>query len=152
MRYLKNILSVMCSLILLITISITAVENPEPLLTDDTEDVMGLIAKILPQEELSFLDIESVWFTENPDNPDCIYMSIKFVDLTMRKWHTIYSIKWEYKGEIYFVSVVLISGLPKITASEISMAILLRFIKSGFSRMATSFTVIPSMSIFFLKF
>jgi hypothetical protein len=105
MLYLKKILSVICILIFLIPISITAVENPEPLLIDDTEDVMGLIAKILPQEELSFLDIESVWFNENPDDPDYIYMSIKFVDLTMRKWHTIYSIKWEYKGEIYFVSV-----------------------------------------------
>jgi hypothetical protein len=105
MKYLKKILSVMCILIFLIPISITAIENPEPIITDDTEDVMGLLAIILPQEEISFLDIDSVWFTEKPDDSDNLYASIKFVDLTMRKWHTIYSIIWEYKGEIYFVSV-----------------------------------------------
>ena len=101
---LNKILSIMCILIFLIPISIIAIENPEPLITDDTEDVMGLLAKIFPQEEISFLDIESVWFTENPDEPDFIYTSIKFVDLTTRKWHTIYSLIWEYKGETYFVS------------------------------------------------
>ncbi len=104
MKNINKILSIMCIPIFLIPISIASIENPEPIIIDDTEDVMGLLAKIFPQEEISFLDIESAWFTENTDEPDYIYASIKFVDLTMRKWHTIYSIIWEYKGETYFVS------------------------------------------------
>jgi hypothetical protein len=79
--------------------------SSEPIVTDETEDVMGLLAVLFPQEKIAFLDIESALLYEDPDEPDYLYASIKFVDLTMRKWHTIYSIIWEYNGETYELSV-----------------------------------------------
>lgn len=105
MLQIKKICTIIYIIMFFIPISISAIFIPEPIITDDTEDVMGLLSIVFPQEDIAFLDIESAWFTENPDEPDYIYASIKFVDLTMRKWHTIYSIIWEYNEDIYFVSV-----------------------------------------------
>lgn len=105
MKYFKKIWAGVCIFMFFIPASITAICSSEPIVTDDTEDVMGLLAFLFPQEKISFLDIESALFYENPDEPDYLYASIKFVDLTMRKWHTIYSIIWEYNGERYYLSV-----------------------------------------------
>jgi hypothetical protein len=91
--------------ILLLSASIITMGSSEPIVTDETEDVMGLLSVLFPQEKISFLDIESVSLYENPDKSDFLYASIKFVDLTMRKWHTIYSLIWEYNEETYVLSV-----------------------------------------------
>ena len=99
MKYSK-ILAVVWFVMIMIPVSATAIGYSDPLITDEIEDVHGSLAFLFPQSAWSFLDIKSAWLSEKSTEPDYLYASIEFVDLTLKKWHTIYSFCWEYDGKI----------------------------------------------------
>ena len=107
MKYCKKSWVVVVFAILMIPLSTTALGCSDPLITDDIEDVSGSLAFLLPQSAWSFLDIKSAWLSEISTEPDYLYASIEFVDLTLRQWHTIYSFCWEYNGKICVANVHL---------------------------------------------
>jgi hypothetical protein len=53
---------------------------------------------------LSYLDIESAWFYENPDEPEYLYTAIKLKDLK-ENFNAVFSIRWTY-NEIDYISGV----------------------------------------------
>jgi hypothetical protein len=84
--------------ILMISSSATALGHSDPLITDEIGDVSGSLSFLFPQKTWAFLDIESAWLYETSTEPDNLYASIKVSDLTLRRWHTIYTFCWEYNG------------------------------------------------------
>jgi len=107
MKKLYRLCAAGCLLITLLTSSAVAINCPKYIITDEIGDVTGSLAFLLPQNLWKFLDIKCAWLYEEYTEPDYIYASIKFTDLTLRRWHTIYSFFWEYNGKICVANVHL---------------------------------------------
>jgi hypothetical protein len=62
-------------------------ENPE--ITDPADDAAGN------------LDINSVWFSEKPGEPNYLFLSMKINTPNLYKIQQTFAVSWEYEGHIY---------------------------------------------------
>jgi len=82
-------------------------ENPE--ITDDMGDAFGNI------------DINSVWFWEESEEPDFLFVSMKINQPNLNKIQQTFAVFWEYNEKIYACGLFLglhLLGLESWTAGE----------------------------------
>jgi hypothetical protein len=88
---------------MLLNVSITALAGDEnnPEITDEEDDLFGPWAKPEDMDKYDYLDIISAWFTENPDEPDYLYLYSKVKDFKFEQLRAIYAMHWEFEGAEY---------------------------------------------------
>jgi len=88
----KKIVGIVITLLMIGSISTLNViagdeENPE--IEDDIGDT-----------DLSFLDIEAAWFYEKQENPEYLFISMKFQDIK-ETFPAVFAVKWSYNDIVY---------------------------------------------------
>jgi len=81
--------------ILPITGTVFAGDEEDPEIEDETGDAFG------------YLDIESVWFYEKPEDPDVLYVCMKINNASYTTFQQTFALFWEYKNVKYAVSLHL---------------------------------------------
>jgi hypothetical protein len=71
------------------SIIVPAGDQSDPEIVDSTGDI-----------NISFLDIESVWFFENEVEPDYLFISLKIKDLK-EGFNAVFSVRWTYNDVVY---------------------------------------------------
>jgi hypothetical protein len=62
------------------------------------------ITDIIGDSDLIFLDIESVWFYEEKEYPDFLYISMKITELK-NDYSAIFSVRWTYNDVVYITGL-----------------------------------------------
>jgi hypothetical protein len=114
-----------CILLILpsLSISISAGSEEDPEIVDRTFDVklFGLIP-FLPQTNFKNADFESVWFSEQEDHPDTlyIYMKVRELKTTSETYEFIYVVDWTYNNVRYGADIRLLpQGLTSFLAGTL---------------------------------
>jgi len=93
--------------------------NPE--ITDPKNDVLlfGQFASPLANRFLKHMDILSAWFSEKPDEPTILYLTLQLQDVKKIRLMGIYGVDWYYDGLEY--AAILIFEHGKENASGIQI-------------------------------
>ena len=121
----KKIVEIFVCMLLILTsfsICVSAGSEEDPEIVDRMFDVklFGLIP-FLPQMNFKNADFESVWFYEQEDQPDTLYICMKVRELktTSETYEFIYVVDWIYKNINYAASIRLLpQGLTSFLAGE----------------------------------
>ena len=98
----KKIFGIFLSMLLISVFfsAATAGDKGDPEIVDDEGDAFGNI------------DIDSVWFWEDSENPDCLYVSMKINQPNIYKIQQTFAVFWEYEGVQYacglFIGIYLL--------------------------------------------
>ncbi|MFH1013019.1 MAG: hypothetical protein V1769_00725 [Thermoplasmatota archaeon] len=114
-----------CTLLILAScsISVSAGSEEDPEIVDKLFDVkiFGVIP-FLPQTNFKNADFESVWFYEEKDDPDKLYICMKVRDLQSRSdtYDYIYVVDWTYHTVRYGAGIHLLpNGLTSFEAGTL---------------------------------
>ena len=91
----NKIITVLISFIFISSLSALAGNINDPEITDDKGDSFG------------YLDIDSVWFFEEIENPDFLFVSMKINEPSLKKFQQTFAVFWEYNDEEYACSLHL---------------------------------------------
>ena len=85
----KKIISMLICILFISSINVLAGNMNDPEITDVTGDAFG------------YLDIESVWFYEEEDNPDFLFVAMKINEPSYNKFQQTFAIFWRYEDNQY---------------------------------------------------
>ena len=94
----KKIISILISILFIFTIfsiNVFAGNIDDPEITDNEGDAFG------------YIDIDSVWFYEDENNPDILYISMKINNPVLWHFQQTFAVFWEYNDIKYFCSLHL---------------------------------------------
>ena len=95
----KKIISMLISILFISSINVLAGNLNDPEITDVTGDAYG------------YLDIHSVWFFEDENEPDYLFVAMKINEPSYYKFQQTFSVFWKYKNEEYACGLNLGFGL-----------------------------------------
>ena len=95
----NKIISSIIGIFLLSSINVLAGNINDPEITDSTGDAFG------------YLDIHSVWFFEDENEPEYLFVSMKINEPSYYKFQQTFAVFWEYENEIYACGLHLGFGL-----------------------------------------
>jgi len=85
----KKIISMLICILFISSINVLAGNMNDPEITDVTGDAFG------------YLDIHSVWFYEEEDNPDFLFVAMKINEPSYNKFQQTFAIFWRYEDKQY---------------------------------------------------
>jgi len=91
----NKIISILICTLFITSINAIAGNMNDPEITDVSGDAFG------------YLDIDSVWFTEEGDNPDTLFVSMQINEPSYWKFQQTFAVFWEYDGVEYFCALHL---------------------------------------------
>jgi hypothetical protein len=98
----KYVTSLICCLLVVCLMPqvVNAGDQTNPEITDPEKDVLLFGQFMLPfvNRLLDHLDILSAWFSENPDEPDILYVTLQCQDVKPMRLMGIYGVVWFHNG------------------------------------------------------
>jgi len=85
----KKIISILICTLFITSINTIAGNMNEPEITDVAGDAFG------------YLDIDSVWFYEEEDNPDFLFVAMKINEPSYYKFQQTFAVFWKYQDKQY---------------------------------------------------
>ena len=95
----KKIISLFISILFISSLNVLAENFNDPEISDPTGDAFG------------YLDIHSVWFYEDENEPDFLFVAMKINEPSYYKFQQTFSVFWKYKNEEYACGLILGFGL-----------------------------------------
>ena len=90
-----SLLIMMLMISITLTIGVPAGDEQNPEIEDEKGDAFG------------YIDIESVWFYEKPEEPDVLYVCMKINNASYTTFQQTFAVFWEYKNVKYAISLHL---------------------------------------------
>jgi hypothetical protein len=88
-------MSIIISLLFISSLNVLAIGMSDPIITDDIGDAFG------------YLDIDSVWFYEDENNPDILFVSMKIDDPVYWHFQQTFAVFWTFNDIKYFCALHL---------------------------------------------
>jgi hypothetical protein len=85
----KKLISIFVCTLFLVSINVIAGNNDDPEIKDVAGDAFG------------YLDIDSVWFYEEVDNPGFLFVAMKINEPSYYKFQQTFAIFWKYENKQY---------------------------------------------------
>jgi hypothetical protein len=91
----KKLISIFICIFLIEIINVTAGDINDPEIKDPSGDAFG------------YLDIDSVWFYEEENKPDFLFVAMKINEPSLKKFQQTFAVFWNFNGEKYACSLHL---------------------------------------------
>jgi hypothetical protein len=94
-------------------VNVSEGDKNDPEIHDEDNDIIGTLVRfhglfrilqrigIVPIQSYEFMDITSAWFSEDENEPDYLFTTIKIKDLDYTPLRAIYAVRWTFNEKHY---------------------------------------------------
>ncbi len=119
----KYVISLICCVLVVCLMPqvVNAGDQTNPEITDPEKDVLlfGQFMTPFVNRLLDHIDVLSAWFSENPDEPSILYVTLKLQDIKPMRLMGVYAVGWFHDGSEQAVITLFKHGKENISGVQI---------------------------------